>query len=296
MESHRCGQLNLKHMPPSAAGGKSHVDASGVLYMQPLIIFTALATVSFRKEQEPGPIRDIQTRCPIVMASTINFDPPIYRTHAPTEAVAKLIISLKSGFLGALIAKLDVSLTGAEPLHSSPAYHPQHAKRYLQFRWLPIDPNFQQAPKEIMILTKSTLVRRTHYGTSRLMDRRGLNVRTLDPYDARVRTENTNLGKHKHRIARLGIQDIAAGSPFSTPAAFLLPIESREVILPSFTTNYALVEDTLRVQLKIQGFRHDVAVLQSPIQVNQCFVVSRSRMLSAQQQNLLDQVNELHMS
>jgi hypothetical protein len=237
--------------------------------MQPLIAFAVSANVSYQPLLEAASARNIQLHCPISMASSTDYSPPLYQRHASERDSVTCSTFLRESYFAPSLAKVEVSMEGSDPLRSSPGYVSQHFKRHLHLRWFANDLSVSRLKKTMTISTRVLLMSKTYYGARQ----QGSSGYDNSPYRTKPWTKTIKLGARKCQFDLLEIKNTDVSSLSPQNVVLLLPIESNAVVPPTFTTLYAARRYTLRVVVNFVGYRHSTIVLEAPVQVDQCFEI-----------------------
>lgn len=260
-------------MPPSVAQGKARLDETGKLYIQPLIVYTMTANVSYQSLLEMASVEDIQSRYPVSIASSIDFLPPPYQQHVLVEDDSICSTLLRKSYFAPPLAKVELSMQGSDPLRSSSGCRNQHLKRYLHLRWFTKDLPVNSFGRTIVVLTRALLISKTYYGVRKLGPLGCEDPLPHEDNGIQIRTETTKLGTRKCQFASPELEKTTPVALGPQDILLLLPIESEAVIPPTFATPYAARNYTLQVVVSFQGYHHSPLLLEAPIQVNQCFEI-----------------------
>lgn len=273
----------LARLPPSVAQGEARFDKTGKLYMQPLIEFSVSVSVSYRGVSGTETIKNIELHCPITMASSMDFEPPLYQALTCEQQSNTCHTWLRKNRLAPKFAEVEVGLSmhGTEPLRSSPGCSIQHTKRYLQVSWAPKHTSTPQTETTVTLHVESILVSKTCYGA--LLSDDFPNAQQLRCEAVKLRSKIIKLGTRKCQfvIPQSANTTISPANPYY--ALLLLPIQSSIVVPPSFATAHATRDYTLRVTVSFKGFCQGALALEAGLQVNQCFETKQppERVISA---------------
>lgn len=259
----------LARLPPSVAQGEARFDKTGKLYMQPLIEFSVSVSVSYRGVSGAEAVKSIELHCPITMASSMDFEPPLYQVLACEQKSNTCHTWLRKNRLAPKFAEVGLSMHGTEPMRSSPGCSIQHTKRYLQVRWAPKHTSTPQTETTVTLHVESILVSKTCYGA--LLSDDLPNAQQLRYEAVKLRSKIIKLGTRKCQfiVPQSANTTVPPANPYCT--LLLLPIQSSIVVPPSFATPHATRDYTLRVIVSFKGFRQGALALEAGLQVNQCF-------------------------
>lgn len=257
-------------MPPSVAQGRARLDKAGKLYMQPLIAFAVSASVSYRQALDNGLVKTVKLSSPISMAATTDFEPPLYYAPEFQRRSDTYHCSLRTRYLASVLAGVEISMEGSDPLRSSSGCYNQHTKRHLHLKWIPKD-CLVHGPRTVALSSKIVLISKTYYCVRQQNFTGCDGITQRQDQDIKLRVDEVKLGTRKCSFAIPAL--MGATTPDLSPHNFLLvlPILSNSIVPPTFTTSNATRSYTLRVVVKFQGYIHSALALEAPIQVNQCW-------------------------
>ena len=268
------GGLNhqLSQLPPSLSDGGVLFDCHGKKCMQPLIEYCIHATVTYQTSTH-GLCLKAQDSCAIKLIPFTEAGPPLSIDDFPGEFELGCNTSLRKRISNRVVGDLEVSMSEPRPL---PVFAQGDKQRdgegvlnlklrsaeLMTGRILPRGWTFELQVQICMKTFYSTMPM-GEVASNFLMQKNGyLRVRS-SIIQSKTRKVNSLSWKSDS-------MNVADDQTASCTASLPFAISMNEQLLPSFCGPLSARRYCLKLQLRIQGFRHSRIALLSPLQVYHC--------------------------